>query len=118
MQVAVADRVGIIGFQENNYTGTIAEGGQLRVPVTSLDNLVADLVLPVPNAIKIYVEGAESLVFERAKSLLEDHRNEQKKRCRKILEAAGYDIFVDGFQIESNASRSEDEVYAVRDSAT
>lgn len=46
------------------------------------------------------------------------HGNEQKKRCRRILKAAGYDIFVNGFQIESNASRSEDEIYAVRDCAT
>jgi len=124
MQVVVADRTGMVGFQatNNNAMGAISEEKQYRVPAVSLDNLLADQLVPVPDLIKIDVEGAESLVLEGAKSILDKkksilfialHGDEQKQRCQEILESSGYNIFfLDGSALGSSALRS-DEIYAL-----
>jgi FkbM family methyltransferase len=45
----------------------------LQVPVSRLDTLIAMGQLPVPNVIKVDVEGAEALVVKGATRLLSEH---------------------------------------------
>src|SRR3990172_8371461 len=101
LQAAVVNRSGVTGFQisENNSTGITKGEGMYRVPCVSIDNLIADKIVPIPEVIKIDVEGAESLILEGARTLLSKqhtqlfialHGGTQKSNCREILESMGY----------------------------
>lgn len=124
IQTAVSDRNGITGFQITgcHATGHITEAGQYRVPTVSLDGLIAENVISVPDVIKMDVEGAESLVLHGARILLGRnktilfialHGENQKQRCLDLLFALAYRIFLlDGTELR-DAAPSFDEIYAV-----
>lgn len=123
VQAALADQGGIMGFKvgKNHYTGTIAEEESYKVPALVLDELVETGVAPVPDVIKIDVEGAESLVLEGARRLLKSkkttlfislHGDEEKARCQKILDDLEYKIFMlDGSA--SNGRPLNDDVFTM-----
>jgi FkbM family methyltransferase len=72
VEAAVSDHGGYACFHpgSNNYMGYIADDGILTVKSVSLDELYANDQIPVPDLIKIDVEGAEILVLSGAKNLL------------------------------------------------
>ncbi len=124
VQAAVADRFGIVAFRRaaSNAMGLIAENGEYRVPAVSLDHLITEESMPVPDIVKMDVEGAESRVLEGAWSLLNrrktiwfvaTHGEEQEHRCRSILTRAGYRLYkLDGTELDPG-SLPADEIYAV-----
>jgi FkbM family methyltransferase len=123
LQAAVSDRIGAVGFAaEDNSTGAIAQRGDFITPTFSLDYLVCNQVIPAPDLIKIDVEGAEYLVLEGARLLLNQqkpmlfialHGAEQKRRCQKALERLDYQIFnLDGSALDTPVLQ-DDEIYAM-----
>ena len=112
------------GFQTTgcHATGHITDTGQYRVPAVSLDGLIAENVLPVPDLIKMDVEGAESLVLDGAGTLLGGnktilfialHGENQKQRCLDLLLSLAYRIFLlDGTELR-DAALPFDEIYAL-----
>ncbi len=124
IQAAVSNKNGMTGFQTTDChaTGHITDTGQYRVPAVSLDGLIAENVLPVPDLIKMDVEGAESLVLDGAGTLLGRnktilfialHGENQKQRCLDLLLSLAYRIFLlDGTELK-DAALPFDEVYAL-----
>ncbi len=101
IEVAVSDRCGVASFVEGPMTATghLSGEGQLRVQTASLDELVSGGCIPVPDFIKIDVEGAEMLVLSGAKSVLETarpaiflatHGDEVHRLCCGLLRSSGY----------------------------
>lgn len=123
MQTAVAGQSGMNGFRigANNSTGQVSEEELYKVPTVSLDGLLESGTVPIPDVIKMDVEGAESSVLEGSKALIEakrttlfiaPHSEDEMIRCRKILESRGYWIFL----LNSSTSgdqRSRDDIYAL-----
>ena len=78
-------------------------GATLRVPMRSLDSLVASGELPPPDLMKIDVEGAELSVLEGARNVLQTHRprlfieahsSELFARCSQLLGEFHYHVVV------------------------
>jgi len=127
LQAAVADRNGIVGFNigESNSVGTISQtDASYKVPAVALDELIADGV-PIPDLIKMDVEGAESLVLNGAKELLSRkkttlfialHSDDQQRKCAKFLRSSGYEIYLLDGQTAVGELTS-DEIYATPSAA-
>ena len=124
LQAAVMNRTGVTGFQvaENNSMGITTREGVYRVPSVSIDDLIAYSIVPIPEVIKIDVEGAESMVLDGARKLLSKqltqvfvalHGDQQKRNCWEILESFGYRIYrLDGATFGDGKFNS-DEIHAV-----
>jgi FkbM family methyltransferase len=104
LQAAVVKQTGVTGFHiaRNNSTGNVTREGMYRVPSVSIDDLIAYHSVPIPQVIKIDVEGAESLVLNGARTLLSKqhtrwfvalHGDQEKQNCLEILESHGYRIY-------------------------
>jgi FkbM family methyltransferase len=103
------------GMCENRLGGD--SGATLMVPTISLDSSG----LPVPDLIKMDVEGAEAAVLRGAHRTLREvrpvlfvalHGDEQRKACAIILRDAGYSIHdLDGQRL--SGAPSVDEIYAL-----
>jgi FkbM family methyltransferase len=102
MEVAVSDRPGQAFLQvgANPSEGSLAEQGQ-PVDVIALDDLAENGLLPLPDVMKIDVEGAESRVLHGALALLRKarptlilstHGYLQHDSCWKLLEGLGYQV--------------------------
>ena len=124
IQAAAAHQPGIVAFQRaaNNATGRITGSGWYQVPAISLDDLIQKGTLPVPDIVKMDVEGAESRVLEGALSLLRSkntvwliaiHDEEQARHCQAILSDTNYRLYrLDGTEL-SPGPLFTDEIYAV-----
>lgn len=112
IEAAVSDEDGIILFDEgtNNSTGHISSNGILEVQTVSLDNLVLNRKIPVPNYMKIDIEGAEYSALKGARSILEEahptiflatHGSDMHQKCCHLLESLGYRLrSIDGIDLE------------------
>jgi FkbM family methyltransferase len=103
IDAAVSDRAGEAAFdnQTNASMGQLNSAGQLKVRTVSLDDLTARGTLPLPDVLKIDVEGAEMAVLEGAKETLEKchpmiflatHGAREKELCCERLQSHGYSI--------------------------
>lgn len=129
LQIAVTDQNGIVGFQvaNSNSMGAVSEGtDRYKVPAMSLDNLITKGTIPIPDMIKIDVEGAESLVLKGAKELMKKkktilfislHGDKQKQQCLELLKSNGYDIYTLNGNKVSNENILSDEIYVLPNKA-
>lgn len=83
----------------SSFQSGVERSGVLKVTVRSLDSLIAAGDIEVPAFLKIDIEGAEYDALQGARQLIADHRPvmlielhslDLLKRCRALLEAAGY----------------------------
>lgn len=119
MEVAVSDAFGVAAFDlgPDNSQGRIAQGGELTVRTVCLDGLVAAGEIPVPDYIKIDVEGAEMSVLTGAQNMLKDchptiflatHSPALHQQCLAFLRSLEYTVgAVDGHPVEKT-----DELFA------
>lgn len=125
VQAAVADRSGVAGFEiaQSNSMGMLSSQAKgYLVPTISLDQLLHDQTLPMPDLIKMDVEGAEAAVLEGARALLQRrsavllialHGDAPMRACQALLQEAGYEVFsLDGKRLAADAA-FVDEIYAV-----
>jgi FkbM family methyltransferase len=103
IEAAVADKAGSAFFDSGSHSccGRLAAQGAIRVNTVALDDLVAAGELPVPNFMKIDVEGAEDLVLAGASSLIENHHPiiflathgaDKHQQCCQWLRSRGYTL--------------------------
>jgi FkbM family methyltransferase len=121
-KAAVSDRPGELRFREGegHSMGQIHAEGTLVVPCVSLDDLYTQNAIPLPNVLKIDVEGAEAHVLRGAENILRrsqptiflaTHGQEVHAECLAILRSFGYACA----PLEENqALESCDEVMATR----
>ena len=93
----------IAHFDDSHGTGVghLASEGTLEVQVRSLDEMIESGELPIPQFIKIDVEGAEMLVLSGAERVLRRHHpililsthgDELDRACLERLSKYGYDV--------------------------
>jgi FkbM family methyltransferase len=72
IEAAVGEKAGEIAFDDSSgsATGKISTTGRLRVPLVTVDELVAKGAVPAPTVLKIGVEGAEGMVLRGARRSL------------------------------------------------
>jgi FkbM family methyltransferase len=103
IEAAVAEQNGGIFFEEslNSHTSHISSKGCIKVRTVNLDDLVLNDEIPLPDYIKIDVEGAEFLVISGAKSMLAKHQPtiflaahgiEVHQQCITFLHSIGYKL--------------------------
>lgn len=124
IQAAVGERQGIVSLhvEEDGSMGSIATAGSYKVPVVSLDELTADGTVPVPDVIKMDIEGSESAALKGALSMLNEkrplvllalHGETQRRECERILRASNYRIYyLDGREHLAGEPLVDDEIYA------
>jgi FkbM family methyltransferase len=108
-QMVIAEKKQVMSFKvgHTSSTGTIQnnkktrEGYDYFIPSYSLDDLISDGYAPIPDMIKMDVEGAESRILEGAQNLLchnnvtlfvSLHGEEQKDTCLRLLQEYGYSV--------------------------
>jgi FkbM family methyltransferase len=125
---AVGSRRGLASFAigESSNTGMLAPSEtDVRVACLTLDDLTASERFPLPDVIKVDVEGAESQVLEGASTLLRQHAATwfvalhspaEKRACLRQLADAGYAVLgLNGDACDVTASDdAPDEIIAVR----
>lgn len=102
IEAAVADSSGGARFEESDqsdFTGHISTAGEIEVRAVSLDELIQSGEIPMPNYVKIDVEGAELLVLRGATSImrhasptlfLSTHGRAVHDECCTLLESLDY----------------------------
>jgi FkbM family methyltransferase len=100
---AVGDREGIASFDDSVglSMGHLAPCGPLTVRIVTLDSLVQSGQIPMPDVVKLDVEGAEAQVLSGAERLLKArgpkiflavHGEKTKKECIERLLRLGYGV--------------------------
>lgn len=122
-QLALSDRNGEATFliRDSNAMGCLSETGDLCVQTAAIDTLIDSGELPVPDVVKMDVEGAEGRVLEGARRLLEMrrtiwiialHGEVQRQEVGAVLCECGYRLFrLDGSSILGDIDT--DEIYAL-----
>lgn len=101
--VAVSDKDGFAFFAkgENTSTGHLTSNGEIKIKTIALDDWINEKRLPVPDILKIDVEGAELAVLKGAEDLLRKnhpiiflstHSNDIHKKCCDFLLSLGYKL--------------------------
>jgi len=114
IDVAVSDSFGTGYFKEgsNRSTGRIDDEGEIQVRTVSLDWLIEEGEIPIPDQIKIDVEGGELAVLKGGKLLLErsrptvflaTHGRVTHQKCCDFLSSLGYSFkAIDGKSLEQS----------------
>jgi FkbM family methyltransferase len=100
-KAAVSDHTGVATFQEgpSSSMGQISERGKHAIKLASLDDLFFKGAVPLPDYLKIDVEGAEFSVLSGARQILTrghpviflaTHGNEAHLKCLSLLNSLGY----------------------------
>jgi len=100
---AVAEKAGstLFATEGSPSMGSIDAPQGIEVPVVALDELVAKGEIPLPAAIKMDIEGAESRALSGARKILETHRPilflsthgyRQHEECTRLLGELGYHV--------------------------
>jgi len=115
VEAAVSDRCGTAFFDEgpNSSMGHISSNGRLQVETVALDEFIAKGEVPLPDYIKIDIEGAEALALSGAKSMLAQshptiflatHGNRIHQECCHLLHSLDYKLHpIDGMSLESSS---------------
>lgn len=101
-KMAVADKNNIAFFkkEKSSAMGHLGDG-DIKVEVISLDEQLKNKELPIPNFLKIDVEGAEFLVLKGAQNLLKAnhpiiflsiHSDLLREECFNLLLSLGYNL--------------------------
>ena len=101
--VAVSDKDGLAFFTkgENTSTGHLTSNGETKVRTMAIDDWINNKKLPVPDILKIDVEGAEFAVLKGAVNLLNKyhpiiflstHSSDIHKKCCDFLLSLGYKL--------------------------
>ena len=116
IDAAVSDFTGWTSFHEipgtlGSFRGRIAPTGKLKVRTIKLDELIERGEIPIPNFVKIDIEGNEMLALSGATSLLADahptvilstHGLSIHKECCHFLISQGYRLSsIDNKDIET-----------------
>jgi FkbM family methyltransferase len=103
-QAAISDKSGFAFFkkEESAAMGHLgADSGDFKVETISIDDLVESGKLPIPNSLKIDVEGAEILVLKGAINIFKNHHpsiflathnKELHDDCINFLKNLGYNL--------------------------
>lgn len=121
IDAAVCDRSGEARFDDSRdpSMGELAPTGGITVKTVSLDELIDQGAIPLPDLIKIDVEGAEDAVLRGAADLLKRHKpriflathgTRAHQSCCAHLTQAGYDLYAVG----GGNVAEQDEIYAVK----
>jgi FkbM family methyltransferase len=124
IEAAVSNRTGWASFQEgaNSSTGCLADEGDLRVQLVTLDDLVERGEIPAPAYIKMDIEGGELDALLGARQILESrhptiflatHSAELHQACCSLLMSFGYQLGTIG----AGALNESDEILGVHPSA-
>lgn len=103
IEAAVSKTSGVAFFTDSatGYQGGISEKGTVKVDLVSLDELIFSNKIPVPNFLKIDVEGKEKSVLMGASSILENyhptillsiHGRPVYQQCCELLKSLNYKI--------------------------
>jgi FkbM family methyltransferase len=82
-EYAVVDKPGTVKFKlGSTYAqGSVSSDGTISVKAVSIDDLVYNQNWPVPDVLKIDVQGAEALVLDGMKKTLADHKIKMLISC-------------------------------------
>ena len=103
LEVAVSDMSKKVRFEEGPSlaTGRIASTGNVEVQMVSLDDLFLAKRVPLPDIIKMDIEGAEYDALRGAQNILEagvpvlflaTHGRQIHDACCRLLRDAGYEV--------------------------
>lgn len=124
IEAAVSEKCGMAFFDEgpNSSMGHLSQEGRLQVRTVSIDELVTKKELPVPDYIKMDIEGAEMLALIGARSilarfhpviLLATHGSTVHQECCRFLQSLDYELQpLDGMDLLSSS-----EILATYDAA-
>ncbi|MBN8559321.1 MULTISPECIES: FkbM family methyltransferase [unclassified Leptolyngbya] len=107
IEAAISDTDGVASFDlaASSFHGHLAAQGSLQVRTISLDSLLNQGEIPLPDYIKMDVEGAEVAALQGMRTILEQahptivlatHGDEIQQQCRELLTAIGYQFQVIG----------------------
>lgn len=115
VEAAVSEREGFALFEEgpSSSMGRISPTGRLQVRTVAIDDLVARKELPVPDYIKMDIEGGELLALLGAKSTLAEfhpiiflatHGSSVHQECCRLLQSLDYKLEpMDGPDLHSSS---------------
>lgn len=103
VEAAVAEHEGVAHFEVGPHSsmGYLSGEGRLEVGTVGLDEMVAAGELPLPNCMKIDVEGGEALVLSGARAMLAErhptiflatHGETVHRNCCDLLQSLGYEL--------------------------
>ncbi len=103
---AASNGDGFASFSAGNspLMGKLSAGGEFEVETVTIDRMIEQNLAPLPQVIKIDVEGAECDVIlggeatikkHRPAILLAGHSTAVQRRCEAMLESLGYRVDVD-----------------------
>ena len=125
--IALTDRCGFTFFNiaQSNSMGSITNiDTQYQIPTSSVDDLIVSHGFPIPDIIKMDVEGAESAVLDGMRKVMANkitvifialHGQDQKRLCQRMLVENKYEIFwLNGSKVQGSLENHRgDEIYAL-----